>query len=102
MLTFGPSTATHHEAVPDVGSDYRVMVAPAGTPWGHVLVTLDHIPTWRRKSGTAQAGGAARMAACLKEDIESDLRDVAEGTLSAGFGRFAPDEDRVQAPGLKP
>jgi hypothetical protein len=99
-----PNDTTEQERgnSPDLGPDYRVMLASAGTQWGHVIVTVDHIPTWRRKSGTSQAGREAHMAACLKEDIENDLRDVAEGILPTGFGRFAPDEDRTEGYGPRP
>lgn len=102
MTLSEPSSVSCQDAPPDLGPDFRVMLAPAGTRWGHVFVTVDHVPTWRRESGTAQVGMEVQMAACLKEDIESDLFDVAEGILPAEFGRFALEGDRIEGSDTRP
>ena len=74
---------------PDLGPDYAVTVTPGGPTPDHVHVVVDHSPTGRRKSGTTTAYLAGQMAACLRQDIEIDLRDVEDGVLPATYGVFA-------------
>jgi hypothetical protein len=87
--------------IPDLGPDYRVAVTPYVPTEHHALIVVDHMPSWRRKSGTAQIGRLVHMAACLKEDIESDLFDVAQGNMPPEAGRFVPEAERDELLPLK-
>ncbi len=75
-------------------SEYRVTVRGGPEPNDRVTIVVDHRPTWRRKSATGPRHYARSLAGALREDIDSDLRDVEEGTLPPTFGVFTPEDER--------
>jgi hypothetical protein len=80
------------DAKVDKTDEYRVTVIP--TAQGYDVV-VDHIPTWRRKSGSvAQQEYIDQMAQGLREDIEADLADLAAGHMPESAGRRTPEAER--------
>ncbi|MBJ6125414.1 hypothetical protein [Microvirga splendida] len=74
--------------------EYRVTIVGGTEPNDRVTLQVDHRPTWRRKGSTCPRHYAEGMAACLKQDIESDLLDVHLRNLLDDYGIFTPPGER--------
>jgi hypothetical protein len=61
------------------------------------VVVVDHVATWRRKTGTAPEHLAHVLAKALAENLLVDLAAVRTGELPADQGVFAPEEERNDA-----